>query len=136
MKPLLKQSKPIVGNFGGELRSEWQLTLKLHASQVISSNVNLHSTGSEFMDTKSMAYILGQFKHDLKNLLFVHQVGGTGDAVTNRLDGADKVFMAHSGTIRSVGKGPQFEAVDAKPVPQSVWACGRQLADGMDTITG
>ena len=59
-----------------------------------------------------MPNILAQFQHDSENFFWCLQVSGAGDPVSDGLDGADKVLMHDTRSIRSICISPEFDAID------------------------
>lgn len=63
-----------------------------------------------------MPNILAQFQHDSENFFWRLQVCGTGDSVSDGLDGADKVLVHDTRSIRSVCIPPELDAIDPQHV--------------------
>ena len=63
-----------------------------------------------------MPNILAQFQHDSEDFFRRLQVSSTGDPVPDGLDGADKVLVHDTRSIRSVCIPPELDAIDPQHV--------------------
>ena len=101
-----------VADFRWELGLERQLALVLITKQIVASYGNLNPTSGEFVESESVADILGEGKDDLPHFFVIFKICRAGDAVTYALDGRDEVPVHHPGLVSAVCVTPESNAVD------------------------
>ena len=86
------------------------------------------------MDAEPMPDILAQFQHNAKHIFRRLQVSSTGNSVSDGLDGADKVLMHNTRSIRSVCIHPELKTIDSQHMPQCIRRSLCQILDGVDSV--
>ena len=102
--------------------------------QVICPDGDLNTTRHQLMDAEPMPDILAQFQHNAKHIFRRLQVSSTGDSVPDGLDGADKVLMHNTRSIRSVCIHPELKTIDPQHMPQCIRRSLCQIPDGADSV--
>ena len=88
------------------------------------------------MNTQPVSDILAKLQHNTINFFRCYQIGGTGNAMPDRLYGANIVIGHNTRGVRTVGVVPKLQAVDSKHIPESVWTGVCQVSYSTDTILG